>query len=63
MFNVLPYFWLAFMAAVILLPTLSGLMNRPKRPPKSAATVEEVNDGLPPEPSLDFGDELAQMDK
>jgi hypothetical protein len=51
------------MAAVILLPTLSGLMNRPKRQPKSAAAVEEVNDGLPPEPSLDFGDELAQMDK
>lgn len=63
MFDLLPYFWMAFMLAVVLFPTVLGLMARPKRKPKSAAVSEGEPEGLPADPVLDFGDELAQMEK
>lgn len=64
MFNLLPYLWMAFMLAVILVPTIVGLMNRPKRQPKVKPTDGELVDGAVenPEPVLDFGDELAEIE-
>jgi len=59
MFNLLPYLWMTFILAVVALPIIAGLMGRPKRQPKAAAP-EEVQDGLPPEASLDFADEMSQ---
>lgn len=51
------------MLTVVLLPTVSGLMGRPKRKPRSAAVSEGEPEGLQADPVLDFGDELAQMEK
>lgn len=64
MFNLLPYLWMAFMLAVILVPTIVGLMNRPKRQPKVKTDDGELVDGTVenPEPVLDFGDELAGIE-
>ncbi|MFN7629483.1 MAG: hypothetical protein ACK5PZ_21875 [Pirellula sp.] len=64
MFNLLPYLWMAFMLAVILVPTIVGLMNRPKRQPKVKPADGELVDGAVenPEPVLDFGDELAEIE-
>jgi len=51
------------MLAVVLFPTVIGLMGRPKRKPKSVAVAEGEPEGLQADPVLDFGDELAQMEK
>jgi hypothetical protein len=55
---------MAFMLAVILVPTIMGLMNRPKRQPKVKPADGELVDGAAenPEPVLDFGDELAGIE-
>jgi hypothetical protein len=79
LFKILPLVWMAFIAAVILLPTITALTGRPKGPskpkepkePKKAKAKkrkkgdpepEEASDDVPPEPVLDFGDEMAQME-
>lgn len=64
MFNLLPYLWMAFMLAVILFPTIVGLMNRPKRQPKVKSAEGDLVEGAVenPEPVLDFGDELAEVE-
>ena len=73
LFKILPLVWMAFIAAVILLPTITALTGRPKGPskPKKAKAKkrkkgdpepEETSDDGPPEPILDFGDEMAQME-
>lgn len=73
LFKILPLVWMAFIAAVILLPTITALRGRPKGPskPKKAKAKkrkkgdpepEEASDDVPPEPVLDFGDEMAQME-
>jgi len=71
LFKILPLLWMAFIAAVILLPTIVGLMGRPKGPAKAKkpktkkkkkGEAEPSGDDVPPEPTLDFGDEVAQME-
>jgi hypothetical protein len=76
LFKILPLVWMAFIAAVILLPTITALRGRPKGPskpkePKKAKAKkrkkgdpepQEATDDVPPEPVLDFGDEMAQME-
>jgi hypothetical protein len=73
LFKILPLLWIAFILAVVLLPTIASLMGRPKglakpktpkakkgKKNKGEPQQEESLDDVPPEPSLDFGDELAQ---
>lgn len=57
-----PYFWLALLAGSYLAALVVALMGRPKKPKaaKGAAAAELTT--LAPE-GLDFGDELAQMEK
>ncbi len=74
LFKILPFLWMAFIASVILLPTITALMGRPKGPAKAkkanpkkkkkkgAKEDEEVTSDVPPEPSLDFGDEISEME-
>ena len=76
LFKILPLVWMAFIAAVILLPTITALTGRPRGPskpkePKKAKAKkrkkgdpepQEAADDVPPEPVLDFGDEMAQME-
>jgi sugar phosphate permease len=77
LFQILSYLWMAFMAAVILVPTIVALTNRPKRvggkpakkKKKGKKGAEEENEEESnevdnfAEPTLDFGDEIAQMDQ
>lgn len=60
-FAILPYFWLVALLAAIIATIVASLMGRPKRVKKSGA-VEEAS-GVTEEPVLDFGDEVASMDK
>jgi hypothetical protein len=75
LFKFLPVLWIAFILAVVLLPTIVSLMGRPKgvakpKKPKSKKSKkkkgedpqEEGSEDVPPEPLLDFGDELAQVE-
>ena len=76
LFKILPLLWMAFIALVILLPTITALMGRPKgaakpkaaKKPKSKKKKKGEPDEEPAseessqEPALDFGDELAQME-
>jgi hypothetical protein len=75
LFKFLPLLWTAFIAAVILLPTILALTGRPKGPAKPKTPKakkkkkkkgdpdeEQTAEDTPGEPSLDFGDELAQME-
>jgi hypothetical protein len=74
LFKILPLLWMAFIAAVILLPTIAALTGRPKGPskPKKAKSKkkkkkgdpepQESSDEVPAELTLDFGDEVAQME-
>ncbi len=66
MYELLPYFWILFMVGLIGATITASMMGRPKRAPKKApaAAIDVVADPLAEsEPVLDFGDELAQMDK
>jgi len=77
LFQILSYIWIAFMAAVILVPTIVALTNRPKRPGgkpakkkkkgKKGAEEETQEESTEvdnfTEPTLDFGDEIAQMEQ
>jgi hypothetical protein len=76
LFKILPLLWMAFIALVILLPTITALMGRPKgaakpKAPKKAKSKkkkkgepeeEPASEESSQEPALDFGDELAQME-
>ena len=66
MYELLPYIWILFMVGLVVATITAAMMGRPKRSPKKAAVpaTEVVLDPLAEsEPVLDFGDELAQMDK
>ncbi len=79
LFQILSYLWIAFMAAVVLVPTIIALTSRPKRPGGTPAkkkkkkgkkgAEEEENQAQADlqndfaEQPLDFGDELAQMEQ
>ncbi|XZE18692.1 hypothetical protein SH449x_003993 [Pirellulaceae bacterium SH449] len=57
-----PYLWLAILVGSYLAAIVVAIMGRPKKPkaPKAGATPDMAT--LAPE-GLDFGDELAQMEK
>jgi hypothetical protein len=66
MYALLPYFWILFMVGLIGATITAAMMGRPKRAPKKApapAIEVEADPLAESEPVLDFGDELAQMDK
>lgn len=73
LYKILPLLWMAFIAAVVLSPLIVSFLGRPKRvaSPKKAKSKKKKKgepdedpptDDIPPEPSLDFGDELSQLE-
>lgn len=66
MYELLPYIWILFMVGLIGATITVAMMGRPKKAPKKAPDpiIEVASDPLAEsDPVLDFGDELAQMDK
>ena len=66
MYELLPYIWILFMVALVAAVITASVMGRPKKAPKKTAVeeAEAVSDPLAEsEPVLDFGDEMAQLDK
>ena len=57
-----PYFWLALLGGSYLAAIVVALMGRPKRPKVAKGNAPAELAIMAPE-GLDFGDELAQMDK
>ena len=72
LYKILPLLWMAFIAAVVLAPLVVTFMGRPKgvaKPKKSKSKKKKgepveslTTDDVPPEPSLDFGDELSELE-
>ncbi len=65
MYALLPYVWILFMLGLIGATIAAAMMGRPKKAPKKKVEPEadlQADSALESEPSLDFGDELAQMD-
>ncbi len=66
MYELLPYIWILFMVGLIGATITVAMMGRPKKAPKKAPDpiIDVAADPLAEsDPVLDFGDELAQMDK
>lgn len=66
MYKLLPYVWILFMVVLVASTVVASLRGRPKKAPKKKPNpdMESTADPLAEsEPVLDFGDELAQMDK
>jgi len=66
MYELLPYVVILFMVGLIAATITAAMMGRPKKAPKKAVPkgAAPSPDSLEEsEPILDFGDELAQMDK
>ena len=66
MYKLLPYIWILFMVVLVASTVVASLRGRPKKAPKKKPNpdMEPTADPLAEsEPVLDFGDELAQMDK
>ena len=66
MYALLPYIWILFMVVLVAAVFTASLMGRPKKAPKKGAVqeAEAVADPLvESEPVLDFGDEMAQLEK
>lgn len=63
MFSLLPYFWMLFMVGLVIATIVAALMARPKRKPKAVVDSGAESAPAEQEPSLDFADELAQMDQ
>lgn len=57
-----PYFWLALLVGSYVAAIVVPLMGRPKRPKAAKGAVANDLAATAPE-GLDFGDELAQMEK
>ncbi len=65
MYALLPYVWILFMLGLVAATITAAMMGRPKKAPKKKAEpgAEVLADPMTEsEPSLDFGDELAQME-
>jgi hypothetical protein len=62
LYAILPYFWLLLMLAAIVAVIVAAVRGRPKKAKPTAAAEAPASDSFA-EPSLDFGDELAQMEK
>jgi len=66
MYALLPYILVLFMVGLVAATITIAMMGRPKKAPKKKTVpgTEAAPDPLTEsEPVLDFGDELAQMDK
>jgi hypothetical protein len=61
LYAILPYFWLLLMLAAILSVVVVAVRGRPKKVKSKAAAEAPAADSFG-EPSLDFGDEVAQME-
>jgi hypothetical protein len=65
MYALLPYVLLLFMLGLVIATITAAIMGRPKKAPKKkpVAGAEMIAEpAAESEPSLDFGDELAQME-
>ena len=66
MYELLPYIWILFMVGLVAAVITVSVMERPKKAPKKSAAqeAEAASDPLAEsEPVLDFGDEMAQLEK
>ncbi len=66
MYELLPYIWILFMVGLVAAVITAYVMGRPKKAPKKTAVqeAEAVSDPMAEsEPVLDFGDEMAQLNK
>jgi hypothetical protein len=61
LYAILPYFWLLLMLAAILSVIVAAVRGRPKKVKPKAVAETPAADSFG-EPSLDFGDEVAQME-
>ena len=66
MYALLPYVWILFMVGLVAAVITVSVMERPKKAPKKTP-VQGSEPGADPlsasEPVLDFGDEMAQLEK
>ncbi len=65
MYALLPYVWILFMLGLVGATITAAMMGRPKKAPKKKPVPGAESQGDPvveSEPSLDFGDELAQLE-
>ena len=66
MYALLPYIWILFMVSLVAAVITVLVRERPKKAPKKTA-VQEADAVSDPteesEPVLDFGDEMAQLEK
>ena len=66
MYALLPYVWILFIVGLVAAVITVSIMERPKKAPKKAP-VQGSESGADPlsesEPILDFGDEMAQIEK
>ena len=65
MYALLPYVWVLFMLGLVGATIAAAMMGRPKKVPKKKTDAGDVGALEAPsesEPSLDFGDELAQIE-
>jgi uncharacterized membrane protein YgaE (UPF0421/DUF939 family) len=67
MYNLLPYLWIVFMLGLVVATIVAAMLGRPKKAgkSKSSSPAGEASDPLAEvaAPSLDFDDEMAQMNK
>ena len=66
MYALLPYIWILFMGGLVAAMITVFVRGRPKKAPKKTAVqeAEAVSDPTEEsEPVLDFGDEMAQLEK
>jgi hypothetical protein len=64
MYVLLPYFWILLLVGLPIITGVAALLSRPKRAPVQKTVQEgDLEAVADPEPVLDFGDELAQMEQ
>jgi len=64
MYALLTYVWLLFMLVLVGATITAAMMGRPKKAPKKKpgpGAESPIDPAFASEPSLDFGDELAQI--
>jgi hypothetical protein len=65
-FALLPHIWVLFMVGIVVATIVMVVRSRPKKVPKNspvaAASTADPDGFGSPDPVLDFGDELAQME-
>jgi len=65
MYALLPYLWIVFMLGLVVATIVAAILGRPKKPQKKTLPGSEPSDPLRDVAgeSLDFDDEMAQMNK